>query len=269
MIAMNKIEAAARLLLPQLRAEREAGLSTLDLRDYVGMVHHEVLNELRLAQLWLGHVRPPAHTPVDIEMVDVDDPSAWWVLLDHSLTTAATLAEYLLVLMRTGRLHPQQQRLISVSDLLDTVLLSVRASSAIPITTSILPPDMLLWGDALLLERALATALRNAILALEETATPNPQITLQAMRQNGTISLLLTDNGPGFPKALIDTMAAFTADAATVPQRFSTRSGGSGYGLPWLIKVVALHGGSVTLGNREDAAGAWIELRLPMAPEEQ
>ncbi|MDD3608339.1 MAG: ATP-binding protein [Halothiobacillaceae bacterium] len=124
-------------------------------------------------------------------------------------------------------------------------------------------------ADAGRLRQLLHNLLRNAQQALTENAAltekdgaPAPLITVcTRLRQEGHIphaELVVGDNGPGFPEALLDTL---------FDPYVTTRPKGTGLGLAIVKKIVEEHGGVVNAYNAE-GGGARVAVRLPLLVRE-
>jgi signal transduction histidine kinase len=128
-----------------------------------------------------------------------------------------------------------------------------------------LPADL----PAVALDRDLfKQALLNLMLNAQQAMSPNGQadgpaapapsgeLTIQAAREPGGVSLSLIDTGRG--------MTAEESANAFRPF-FSTRQGGTGLGLPTTRKIVEAHGGTIELQS-EPGRGTKFTLHLPAAP---
>ncbi len=103
-------------------------------------------------------------------------------------------------------------------------------------------------GDEQLLERAFENLTRNAL----EAAGEGGHVTIRARRDDGAVVVTIEDDGPGLPPGWSDVRPFFT-----------TKPGGLGLGLPLALKIVHLHGGSLTL--RPGAArGVVARVDLPL-----
>lgn len=114
-----------------------------------------------------------------------------------------------------------------------------------------IPADLpVLSLDRGLIEQALLNLLLNA-----RDAMPNGgQLTIQATAEPNAIALSLIDTGIGMsPKVLANAFKPF----------YSTRSGGTGLGLPTTRKIIEAHGGSIH-AESEVGRGTKFTIRLPL-----
>jgi PAS domain S-box-containing protein len=113
-------------------------------------------------------------------------------------------------------------------------------------------------GSAVLLRRALVNLLRNAIEATPEGRRAEPDaIALAGGRGAKEATLSIGDRGPG-------------VDAAARERIFlpfySSKPGGSGFGLAIVARIAELHGGTVDVSDRP-GGGAFFTLRLPVGTD--
>ncbi len=105
-------------------------------------------------------------------------------------------------------------------------------------------------ADDGLLERAFENLVRNA----REAAGPSGGVWVTAVRDAGWVAVTVADDGPGMTPAT----------RAAVRPFFTTKAGGLGLGLAITLKIVRLHDGHLTLGERLPR-GASVTVRLPIA----
>ncbi|HEY1434939.1 MAG TPA: ATP-binding protein, partial [Thermoanaerobaculia bacterium] len=110
-------------------------------------------------------------------------------------------------------------------------------------------------GSAVLLRRAIVNLLRNAVEATPEARRAEPDaIVLAGGRGPREATLSVADRGPG-------------VDAAARERIFlpfySSKPGGSGFGLAIVARIAELHGGTVDVSDRP-GGGALFTLRLPV-----
>jgi signal transduction histidine kinase len=110
-------------------------------------------------------------------------------------------------------------------------------------------------GSAVLLRRALVNLLRNAIEATPEARRTEPDaIVLAGGRGGREITLSVGDRGPGVDPA--------AREKVFLPF-YSSKPGGSGFGLAIVARIAELHGGTVDVSDRP-GGGALFTLRLPV-----
>jgi len=100
--------------------------------------------------------------------------------------------------------------------------------------------------------RALANLVKNAVDASVEGGSVSVAVSSSA----GRLVLTVTDSGPGF--------SAEALDKAFEPF-YTTKTRGSGLGLATALASVREHGGTLTLANREQTAGAVSTITIPLA----
>jgi len=100
------------------------------------------------------------------------------------------------------------------------------------------------------IEQLLINIVRNAVDASLET---NGRVSMDWKQIDGSLQLIVEDEGPGLP----DTANLF------VPF-FTTKPAGSGIGLALSRQIAEAHGGTLSLENRTDVRGCRAVLRLPI-----
>jgi two-component system OmpR family sensor kinase len=163
------------------------------------------------------------------------------------------LAEDLLVVARSdkGRLAVKPE-VLSSRDVLESVrerfaARGERSGRTLVVTDGADPP---INADRLRVEQALTNLVENAFRYGDGT------IALRAERNGESVRIHVTDEGPGFPPALLDTaFDRFTrGDVART-------SGGVGLGLAIVDAIARAHEGRAHAANRpEGGADVWIEL---------
>jgi two-component system, NtrC family, sensor histidine kinase HydH len=96
-------------------------------------------------------------------------------------------------------------------------------------------------------------ALLNLMLNAEQALAEGGSITLQAVVETSQVCLSLIDTGKGMAPDLL---------AKVFEPFFSTKSGGSGLGLPTTRKIVEAHGGAIDVQS-EVGKGTKFTIRLP------
>lgn len=109
-------------------------------------------------------------------------------------------------------------------------------------------------GDPARLRQVIHNLLQNAQDALTEIE--NARITVQTRSVNNGIELNVIDNGKGFPEQV---------KAHAFEPYVTTKSKGTGLGLPIVKKIIDEHGGSIRIQNIQPH-GAQISITLPTLP---
>jgi signal transduction histidine kinase len=109
--------------------------------------------------------------------------------------------------------------------------------------------------DPLRIRQALGNLLDNAV----RHTPPGGWVAVEATRDDGALTLVVTDSGPGFPQAFLP--QAFEPFARPSPSRARSQ-GGTGLGLAIVRAVAEAHGGVAVAGNGHQG-GARVTLRIP------
>jgi len=117
-----------------------------------------------------------------------------------------------------------------------------------------IPGDLDVHADRDQIYRVIANLVRNACEALESgEPVGSPAVQVSAERHGESITLQVSDTGPGIPKRAQDDL--FTAFKGSV------RNGGTGLGLAIASELVRAHGGRIELAD--NSAGATFRIELP------
>jgi PAS domain S-box-containing protein len=111
-------------------------------------------------------------------------------------------------------------------------------------------PPTTLDADGDQLDQLLINLVRNAVDASLET---HGAVRLSWERQNGTLELMVEDEGPGIANS-----------ANLFVPFFTTKPQGSGIGLVLCRQIAEAHGGALALENRHDRKGVVATLRMPV-----
>ena len=109
-------------------------------------------------------------------------------------------------------------------------------------------PRTTVMADGDQLDQLLINLVRNAVDASLETAGG---VCIRWDRQNGSLALMVEDEGPGL-----------ASSANLFVPFFTTKPQGSGIGLVLCRQIAEAHGGSLSLENRPDRRGCIATLRL-------
>jgi signal transduction histidine kinase len=206
-------------------------------------------------QIWAGMARESAHqlgTPLSsiggwIELLQESEPDAMTAAaLDHMEADLERLKRVAHRFERIGR--PPRQEAVDLAGLVDRVAAYFRArvptlAQRVTVTSSH-QGDLVIQGDAVLLEWALESLAKNAIDALagrdgsvEISAEPLPE---------GRVRVRVADDGPGVPREIRNQI---------FDPGFSTKEKGWGIGLSLARRIVRdNHGGDLVLVPSERGA---------------
>lgn len=237
-----EVRAATHTLLQQshslARAERLAAVGEL-----AASVAHELRNPLAGIQLALANVRH-----------DLRD-EALAHRLDLVLAEQERVTRLLNALLAKTRHAPETARTLQLGEIVEEVLALTRYQAPPNVILEARVPEPLRCrlpeGQ---LRQALLNLVLNAIQAMDGKAG---RIVVAAERESGHVRLSVSDDGPGFPEAVLrEGGRAFV----------STREAGTGLGLALVRRFACDAGGTLELINRQPR-GACATLLLPYGAE--
>jgi two-component system sensor histidine kinase FlrB len=139
-----------------------------------------------------------------------------------------------------------------VSDVIEPYRTALPPGVALSVHTEGGPVPAVL-GDRRLLERAIVNLLENALQAVGESG--RIEVGLRPAEADGRVELWVQDSGPGIDPELADRI---------FEPFFSTKTGGSGLGLPLVRKIAEDHGGGVSMSHPSEGgtrATLWLPAR--------
>ena len=156
---------------------------------------------------------------------------------------------------RLGRLDPELTR-VELTALVRATVASHRQAnpSGIELRVTIAQDLPVCELDRELFTVALDNVIRNAIEAMPGGGSGSGLIDVDAQREADLAVIRITDNGPGMTP---------NVRACAFDEFYTTKSEGSGLGLPFVRRVVEAHGGRVSLRS-EPGVGTCVELWLPI-----
>jgi signal transduction histidine kinase len=99
----------------------------------------------------------------------------------------------------------------------------------------------------------LGTAFRNIVINAVEAVKETGEITVLVRREDQGLTVSIRDSGPGMSKEVLDKI---------FEPYFSTKTAGTGLGLPISKKIIEDHGGSVRAAS-EPGRGTTVTVDLP------
>ena len=225
-------------------------------RRFLDNASHELRTPLTALKAELDLARSRPRTAADLAAV-VDSAS-------EETDRLVRMADDLLVLARAGqgRLVVQPEE-TPVRELLDaSAAMFARRAAAAAITIEVTAPEATAWLDRVRIRQAVDNLIDNALRYAQTT------ITMQAVADNGTVTIAVSDDGPGLPpgsrqhEADTGAFAAFERSASNEADGRPDESGGAGLGLAIVRMITEGHGGQVSAANRP-AGGLTVQLILP------
>lgn len=126
-------------------------------------------------------------------------------------------------------------------------------NSQVKISYDLAPEMPDLMGDGTMLRQVLHNLMQNAQDALVDTESP--EVIVKTTWNDTTVSLLVSDNGQGFPEDVL---------AHAYEPYVTTKAHGTGLGLAIVKKMVEEHFGQIKIENTP-SGGACITILLPLA----
>ena len=217
----------------------------------VSKINHDLRNILASAQLFSDR------------LIALPDPTVQRLApkLLRTIDRAISYTQSVLSYGKAVEAAPER-RLVLLKSIVDDVseMLTLDRLPQISFINSV-PDDLEIDVDAEQLFRVLLNLSRNGLQAMESgrDAAHVSRLTISATRTGSTVSILVSDTGPGVPeRAKENLFEAFSG---------STRAGGTGLGLAIAAEIVRAHGGEISL-SKSAAPGAAFEIWLPDQPVE-
>ena len=223
---------------------------TLELREeelqawqrLVRVLSHELNNSLAPIKSITGSLRSMLRRPAP----DAD----WQQDMEQGLgaigSRAEALGRFTSAYARLAKLPPPNLEAVKLRDCVERVA-RIEQMSGVHIESG---PDLTVDADSVQLEQLLINLVQNATEAAAQTGGG---VHIGWTRNGKTARIHVLDEGPGL-----------SSDANLFVPFFTTKPNGTGIGLVLSRKIAENHGGTLTLGNRKDAAGCVAKLELPL-----
>ena len=247
---LRRLVDAFNSMAAELKAQRAQLERTHRLEAWAEMarqVAHEIKNPLTPIQLSAEHLR----------RVHADRGEPLGAVLDHcvsSILTQVRLLRQISSEFSSFASSPTARRApVSIPELVAEVVDPYRTGLAgrIEIDNRVPPVLPAVLVDRTLTARALSNVVENALHAMPGAGS----LTIDGKAEGGMVRLDVTDTGAGMDEEALDRV---------FEPYFSTKTTGTGLGLPIARRNIELNGGSIEVRSAK-GAGTTVTLRLPMA----
>ncbi len=231
--------------------------------DVARRIAHEIKNPLTPIQLSAGRITRKFGP-------EVSDPDKLAELTDVIVRQTEGLRRIVDEFSRFARMpEPERYRHDLVETLRGAVVLQRAGQEGVIIDADLPDTPLIAEFDETMIGQALTNLIKNAgeaTQSLIEAGAPEgyaPQIRIRLETPaRDAAAIVIEDNGIGLPDDR----------ARLFEPYFTTRSAGTGLGLPIVRKIIEEHGGTLTLSDADPFApgahrGARAEIRLPLVPD--
>jgi nitrogen fixation/metabolism regulation signal transduction histidine kinase len=204
-------------------------------RNLIRVLTHEIMNTLT-----------PVTSLAQTTATLLEDPGAAQDDIREAVATIGRRSEGLIRFVSTYRelLHlptPDPEELDVASLFRDLAVLNQESLAGIDVQHDVVPESLSVVADRQLLEQVLINLLKNAIDAV--AGSDAPTIRLSGRLDFGRTVLIVEDNGPGIPAAILDQVF--------IPF-FTTKRDGSGIGLSLSRQIMTAHHGDMAIESSAD-----------------
>lgn len=238
--------------IAQARIEREAAQRAAMWSEVARRLAHEIKNPLTPIQLSAERLLHKLSDKLGLE-----DQA----ILERSVGTIVNQVEALKAMVNEfrdyARLPTPKLALVDINALVHEVL-DLYKPADVSIITDLAEnlSNTSLFADANQIRQVLHNLLKNALESIaEHQPLIPPEIRITTRQEDTTLTLSITDNGPGFPPHILE--RAFEPYV-------THKAKGTGLGLAIVKKIIMDHHGEITLTHRE-GGGACITFQLPLS----
>jgi signal transduction histidine kinase len=244
---LNELSAAFDLMRSQLRQSQQDLVESARLA-IIGRMASSISHDLRhyLSAIYANaeFLSHPSMAAADKEELMADVKLAVQGMTD--------VLESLLIFSRTGRsLHPSYESLPALVERATALIRMHPDAHSVLIRIDPLP-QIEMWIDARMIERAVCNLLSNAVQAAKAGSEP-AWVRVTLAESPGSLDLCISDSGPGVPEAVRDTLFE--------PFVSGGKKRGIGLGLTIASRIAQEHGGNVRL---EDTHGEHTTFTLSL-----
>ncbi len=206
----------------------------------LAMVMHDLRSPIKNIQLITGLMREDGDIS---EMVD---------LIDQSAEQASRISDDFLDFIKETKITKVS---VNVNKIVTEAIKQAEAREGIEQITIIknVPDTLVVPGDESKLRGTIINLVNNAIDVLHDRKITNGEITITARIEGKEVMLYITDNGPGIPPEISETLFE--------PFVTKYKTNGTGLGLSIVKQFITGHGGKIAVYNNN---GATFTISLPL-----
>jgi len=263
-------DAEARALLATLAEQTAAAFDRVFLAEEMMMARSTAETE-RVRNILLSSVSHDFRTPLAsilgsatslLDFGDRIDADAKAGLLREIKVEAEGLDEMVRNLLAMTRIDADALELrrdwVDLREIVERVVHTAKRRGAVLTVALDLPAELpMIWADAILVEQGLGNVVNNVV----SHAPKGTGVVIDAMVTPASVSLRITDSGPGIPAETLPRVFEKFVQARISETNPGGRPDGTGLGLAIAKGIVEAHGGSITAESPVvDGRGARIVL---------
>lgn len=212
-------------------------------------------DSLELSKMFHEIKNPLALINSSLQLIESDHPEVhsfrFWDQTMEDVAALRRLIDELSTLQKGDHVSP---KLINLFDFTEDLLESTAAflmETGTPLTYESSIDDLDFYGDEVKLRQAVVNLLKNAA----ESTPPGKGITLKISADEQYLSLSVIDEGYGIPESQLSKI---------LEPFHTTKSYGTGLGLPIVKKIVEAHHGKLSIHSVE-GMGTTVRILLPLS----
>ncbi|CAN5920503.1 hypothetical protein BH11MYX4_BH11MYX4_13340 [soil metagenome] len=221
--------------------------------EFLAMLSHELRNPLGAVVTAIALLKQPCDEQKRPRLVEIVERQAQQMarLLDDLLEVSR-------VTQNKIELRKRRVDLATVTREAAESVRNLMESREIEFSIHIEPDALWVDGDPARLQQVQVNLLNNAAKYTHRGG----RVSLRAGRQDGTAVVVVSDDGAGIPKEMLDHVFELFVQSKRTLDR---SEGGLGVGLTLVRSLVAMHGGTVTARSRGEGQGSEFTVAVPLA----
>jgi two-component system phosphate regulon sensor histidine kinase PhoR len=229
-------------------------------REFIATITHELKTPLAV-------ISSAAENLTDGIVSDRAKVTQYGSAIKKEAARLSRTIDHVLLYSRTHSSTQPKQGIIRVSDLVEAALKltdAERAAIGMTVELSVPEPDLTIRGDRGALESVLINLVQNAVRHAAEGKYLRIEAMREIARKSGkknaeSLIIKVADRGPGIPPREQKTVfMPFARGKRAIDEQIP----GNGIGLSLVMRVVEMHGGTVSLESRP-GCGTTVTVRIP------